>query len=63
MLLQHVVDFTPIRTPHEAVVNFAAVDLHRTRLFPFSCSTFSKSSFSYEQEVGERHLLSVSVSV
>ena len=30
MLSQPVVEFTPIRTPHEAVVNFAAVDLHRT---------------------------------
>ena len=26
-----------------------------SRLFPFSCSTFSKSSFCYEQAVGQRH--------
>ena len=25
------------------------------RLFPFSCSTFSKSSFCYEQALGQRH--------
>ena len=26
-----------------------------SRLFPFSCSTFSKSSFCYEQALGQRH--------
>ena len=26
-----------------------------SRLFPFSCSTFSKSRFCYEQAVGQRH--------
>ena len=29
--------------------------IERSRLVPFSCSTFSKSSFCYEQEVGQRH--------
>ena len=26
-----------------------------SRLFPFSCSTFSKTSFCYEQALGQRH--------
>ena len=26
-----------------------------SRLFPFSCSTFSKTSFYYEQALGQRH--------
>ena len=26
-----------------------------SRLFPYSCSTFSKSSFFYKQAVGQRH--------
>ena len=26
-----------------------------SRIFPFSCSAFSKSSFCYEQAVGQRH--------
>ena len=26
-----------------------------SRLFPFSCSTFSKSNFCFEQAVGQRH--------
>ena len=26
-----------------------------SRLFPFSCSTFSKSSFCYKQSLGQRH--------
>ena len=26
-----------------------------SRLFPFSCSTFSKSSFCYKQALGQRH--------
>ena len=56
MLSQPVFEFTPIRAPHEAVVNIAWVKLHRMFcLFPFSCSTFSKSSFCYEQAVGQRH--------
>ena len=29
MLSQPVIEFTPIRAPHEAVVNIARVDLHR----------------------------------
>ena len=46
------IEFTPIRAPHEAVVNIAWVE---SRLFPFSCSTFSKSSFCYKQALGQRH--------
>ena len=46
------IEFTPIRAPHEAVVNIAWVE---SRLFPFSCSTFSKSSFCYKQVLGQRH--------
>ena len=56
MLSQPVFEFTPIRAPHEAVVNIAWVKLHRMFcLFPFSCSTFSKSSFCYEQALGQGH--------
>ena len=29
--------------------------IESSHLFPFSCSTFSKSSFCYEQAVGQRH--------
>ena len=31
MLSQPVIEFTPIRAPHEAVVNIAWVDLHHVR--------------------------------
>ena len=56
MLSQPVFEFTPVRAPHEAVVNIAWVKLHRMFcLFPFSCSTFSKSSFCYEQALGQGH--------
>ena len=48
MLLQPVIEFTPKRAAHEAVVNMDWVELHRMFApFPFSCSTFSKSSFCY----------------
>ena len=52
MLSQPVFEFTPIRVPHEAVVKSC---IECSRLFPFSCSTFSKSSVCYEQAVGQRH--------
>ena len=52
MLSQPVFEFTPIRAPHEAVVKSC---IECSRLFPFSCSTFSKSSFCYEQALGQRH--------
>ena len=29
MLSQPVIEFTPIRAPHDALVNIAGVDLHR----------------------------------
>ena len=54
MLSQPVIEFTQIRAPHEAVVNIAGVDLQR-KFVPFSCSTFSKSSVCFEQELGQRH--------
>ena len=52
MLSQPVFEFTPIRAPHEAVVKSC---IECSRLFSFSCSTFSKSSVCYEQAVGQRH--------
>ena len=56
MLSQPVIEFTPMRAPHEAVITFSWVELHRKFApLPFSCSTFSKSSFCYEQAVGQRH--------
>ena len=32
-----------------------SICIESSGLFPFSCSTFSKSSFCYEQAVGQRH--------
>ena len=32
-----------------------SICIERSRLFPFSCSTFSKSSFCYEQALGQGH--------
>ena len=57
MLSQPLIEFTPIRAHHKAGVNIAWVELHRNFApLPFSCSTFSKSSFCHEQVVGQRHL-------
>ena len=64
MLPQPVIEFTPKRAAHEAVVNMDWVELHRMFApLPFSCSTFSKSSFCYELALGQRHQSQLSVSV
>ena len=57
MLSKPVFEFTPIRARHEAVVitSPGSSCIACSRLFPFSCSTFSKSSFCFEQAVGQRH--------
>ena len=56
MLSQPVIKFTPIRALHGAVVRLPESScIESSRLFHFSCSTFSKSSFCYEQAVGQRH--------
>ena len=56
MLSQPVIKFTPIRALHGAVVRLHESScIESSRLFHFSCSTFSKSSFCYEQAVGQRH--------
>ena len=58
MLSQPLIELTPIRE------NFllkkwltlpGSICIECLRLFPFSCSTFSKSSFCFEQAVGQRH--------
>ena len=54
MLSQPVFEFTPVRAPHEAVVNIAWVKLHRMFApLPFFMQHLSKSSFCYEQAVGQ----------
>ena len=56
MLSQPAIEFTPITAPHEAgLTSPGSSYIECSRLFPFSCSTFSKSSFCYEQALGQGH--------
>ena len=56
MLSRPVIKFTLIRALMKHLLTLSGSScLERSRLFPFSCGTFSKSSFCYEQAVGQIH--------
>ena len=56
MLSRPVIKFTLIRALVKHWLTLPGSScLERSRLFPFSCGTFSKSSFCYEQAVGQIH--------
>ena len=56
MLSQPVFEFTPVRAPHEAVVNIAWVKLHRMFApLPFFMQHLFEVKFCYEQALGQRH--------
>ena len=58
MLSQPLIEFTPIREDFllkKWLTLSGSICIECLRLFPFSCSTFLKSSFCFEQAVGQTH--------
>ena len=56
ILSRPVIEFTPIKALMKQWLTLPGSScIESSRLFPFSCSTFSKSRFCKEQAVGQRH--------